>query len=707
MVDRERSVPVNSRLTRRAFIASTAASLVSPALASPRSLDGAMLSVLVDESKTGPSSGTGLNPWQNAGVVDVSSSPFAKLKPVPVRAVVIEEGFWSKRRRTNLAASIPSMHDELVDHGRMDNFLRLEGKSSAPQKGPVYSDSDIYKWTEAVGFALQSGDQPELRRTTETMIREVVAAQEPSGYLNTYYVGDRTPLRMQYPTQTTGHELYCIGHLLQGAIAYYRATGDRTLLDAGIRFVDNFLLPNYGPGANQKGIVAGHPEIEMSLIELYRTTGKREYVELAGYILHGDERIPLRPQQITYMFCGIPFTSRTKLEGHAVRAMYACCGATDYYLETGDPAYWKTLNALWNDLTEHQLYVTGGVGARETGEAFGDAYELPNATAYGESCAAIGNMMWSWRMLAASGDAKFTDVIERSLYNGINSGMSLDGKTYCYRNPLAFDPSGDWRDREDPEGRIRNTWYDTTCCPPNLERTFAALPGYFYSTSAEGFYVHLYDNSTMNWHLHDGTGLKVRQETNYPWSGTVKLTVSPTTPAEFAVFVRIPGWSKQNEVKVNGQAMSGARAGAYFPIRRRWSAHDTIELSFDMDVQQLRANPAVVEDRGRIAFQRGPIVFCMEKLDQPSRGEAANLVEFIAKPEGTTTSHFEPDLLEGVMVLEHPASLSPSAGDGVLYTASEPAKAPEIPTTLRLIPYYAWANREPSSMQVWIPDTKA
>jgi DUF1680 family protein len=351
--------------------------------------------------------------------------------------------------------------------------------------------------------------------------------------------------------------------------------------------------------------------------------------------------------------------------------------------------------------------VTGGVGARETGEAFGDAYELPNATAYGESCAAIGNMMWNWRMLAASGDAKFTDVIERSLYNGINSGMSLDGKTYCYRNPLAFDPSGDWRDREDPEGRIRNTWYDTTCCPPNLERTFAALPGYFYSTSAEGFYVHLYDNSTMNWHLHDGTGLKVRQETNYPWSGSVKLTVSPSTPAEFAVFVRIPGWSKQNEVTVNGQAMSGARAGAYFPIRRRWSANDTIELSFDMDVQQLRANSAVVEDRGRIAFQRGPIVFCMEKLDQPTREEAANLAGFIAKPEGTTTSRFEPDLLGGVMVLEHPASLSPAAGEGVLYTASEPAKAPEIPTTLRLIPYYAWANREPSSMQVWIPDTKA
>ena len=686
--------------SRRTFLASTAATVLSPALS--RAGQGGLFSAMADEPK-----GTTAGPdvWKNAGVVDTARSPYAKLRPVPVRAVVIEEGFWSKRRKTNLNASIPSMHDELVAHGRMDNFLRLEGKSSEPQKGPVYSDSDIYKWTEAVGFALQSGDQPELRRTTETMIREVVATQEAGGYLNTYYVGDRASQRMQYNVQTTGHELYCIGHLLQGAIAYYRATGDRTLLDAGIKFVDDFLIPNYGPEQNKKGIVAGHPEIEMSLIELYRTTGKREYVELAGYILHGDDRIPLRQSQITYMFCGVPFTSRTHLEGHAVRAMYACCGATDYYLETGDPAYWKTLNTLWNDLTEHQLYVTGGVGAREAGEAFGDPYELPNATAYGESCAAIGNMMWNWRMLSASGEAKFTDVVERSLYNGINSGMSLDGKTYCYRNPLAWDPSGDWRDHEDPEGRIRNPWYDTTCCPPNLERTFAALPGYFYSTSKDGLYVHLYDNSTLDWRLEDGTGLRVKQQTNYPWSGAVKLTVTPATPAEFAVFVRIPGWSRESEVKVNGKPISGARAGEYLAIRRQWNANDTIELNFDMATQLVRANAAVVEDRGRVAFQRGPVVFCMEGLDQADR--AKNLIGFTAKTDGETTTRFEPQLLDGVMVLEHPATLNKTAGQGGLYSDAEPAHGATTPTNLRLIPYYVWANREPSAMQVWIPERQA
>ncbi len=695
---------MKSSLSRRKFIASAAAATLPTVVAHAQPWNGGLSSMFADDPKH--ETREGMN-WKDAGVIDLSRSRFAKLKTVPVRAVQIKEGFWSQRRTTNLASSIPTMRAELLGHGRMDNFLRLEGKSSAPQKGPVFSDSDIYKWTEAVGFALQTADQPQLRQATDAMIHDVAAAQEPGGYLNTYFVGDRKPQRMLYETQTTGHELYCIGHLLQGAIAYYRATGDRTLLDAGIRFVDEFLLPNYGPGMNQKGIVSGHPEIEMALIELHRTTGKQEYVDLAGYILHGDERIPLRPQQVMYMFCGIPFTSRTKLEGHAVRAMYACCGATDYYLETGDPSYWKTLNALWEDLSTHQLYVTGGVGAREAGEAFGDAYELPNARAYGESCAAIGNMMWNWRMLAASGEARFTDVIERALYNGINSGMSLDGTTYCYRNPLAFDPSADSGDRHAPDGHIRNPWYDTTCCPPNLERTFASLPGYFYSTSSDGVYVHLYDNSEMNWHLDDGTGLKIQQTTNYPWSGEVKMTVSPAAPSEFVVYARIPGWSKQTEVKVNGTPVAGALPGNYLAIRRRWSANDTIELSFDMTAQMLKANPAVSEDRGRVAFQRGPIIFCMEHLDQPERERGMNIAGYAVKLDASTTARFDAKLLNGVMVLEHPGSLSQIAADKELYySADAPKQESVVSTTLKLIPYYAWANREPSTMQVWIPYTK-
>jgi len=692
---------MKNSLSRRSFIASAAVSMIPPALAAAQPKTGELFSLLAGEPQ--PSQAT----WRDAGVIDLSRSPFAKLKPVPVRAVTIQDGFWSRRRNTNLTASIPSMRDELIAHGRMDNFLRLAGKSSAPQLGPVYSDSDIYKWTEAVGFALQTSDQPQLRKTTDAMIGEVVAIQEPNGYLNTYFNGDKKPLRMLPETQTYGHELYNIGHMLQGAIAYYRATGDRTLLDAGIRFVDRFLLPNFGPGSDRKAIVSGHPEIEMALIELYRTTGKREYVDLAGYILHGDARISLRPQQTTYMFCGIPFTSRTRLEGHAVRAMYACCGATDYYLETGDPAYWKTLNALWDDLTTHKLYVTGGVGARETGEAFGDPYELPNSRAYGESCAAIGNMMWNWRMLAASGEARFADEIERALYNGINSGMSLDGKTYCYRNPLAFDPAGNSVDRHSPEGDIRNPWYDTTCCPPNLERTFASLPGYFYSTSFDGVYVHLYDNSQMRWRLQDGNGLSIRQKTGYPsgypWTGKVEITVSPAAPAEFTVYVRIPGWSQHSSVKVNGKEVSGARPGEYLPIRRRWSANNSIELNFDMKTRLLESNPAVAEDRGRVAFQRGPIVFCMERLDQVSQRLDLNLSSYSVDLHASTTARFDPELLDGVMVLEHPGAISLSEDQRLYFAVNDAAKVEEISTTVKLIPYYAWANRAPVAMQVWIP----
>src|ERR1700685_1191069 len=446
-------------ISRRQFVASAISVAAVSSLPTRRAF-----ATVGRDSQTSPQTAATLNDapgWKDQGAENLAKSPHAKLRDVPVRAVTITSGFWAQRREINVTRSIPTMRDLLEANGRMNNFLRLTGKSTAAQRGPVYSDSDVYKWTEAVGFVLQSGDRPDLRASADKIIDEVVAVQEPNGYLNTYYQDDRKSLRMLPQTQTTGHELYNIGHMLQGAIAYYRATGDRKLLDAGIRFVNDFLIPNYGP-APKKPIVSGHPEIEMGLIELYRITGDKGQLDLAGYILGGDKRIELPERRTIYMFSGTPFTARTKMEGHAVRAMYACCGATDYYMETGDATYLQTLNNLWNDMTNTKMYVTGGVGSRSDGEAFGDAYELPNFRAYGESCAAIGNMMWSWRMLAVTGEAKFTDVIERALYNGINSGMSLDGTLYCYRNPLAFDPS--------TADKIRNPWYDTTCCPPNLER---------------------------------------------------------------------------------------------------------------------------------------------------------------------------------------------------------------------------------------------
>ena len=631
--------------------------------------------------------------WKDQGVENLAKSPHAKLRDIPVRAVTITGNFWGRRREINVTRSIPTMHDLLEANGRMNNFRRLVGKSTAAQSGPVFSDSDVYKWTEAVGFALQSGDRPELRASAEKLINEVVAVQEPSGYLNTYYQDDRKSLRMLPQTQTTGHELYNLGHMLQGAIAYYRATGDRKLLDAGIRFVDDFLIPNYGP-APKKPIVSGHPEIEMGLIELYRITGDKRQLDLASYILRGDERIELPERRTIYMFSGTPFTARTKLQGHAVRAMYACCGATDYYMETGDAAYLQTLNTLWNDMTTAKMYVTGGVGSRSDGEAFGDAYELPNFRAYGESCAAIGNMMWNWRMLAVTGDAKFTDVIERALYNGINSGMSLDGTLYCYRNPLAFDPStGD---------KIRNPWYDVTCCPPNLERTFGSLPGYFYSTSADGIYAHLYDNSELNWHLENGAGLKVAQKTSYPWDGNVDITVTPAEPSEFTFYVRIPGWADHAQVTVNKQAQASANPGQYLPIRRRWSPGDVIQLRVEVVPQVIAANPRVADDSGRVAIQRGPLIYCLEEIDQPSGVSLSDVaVNPGRRPAEQFQTEFKNDLLGGMVVLHHTGvAYDRGASEKVLYSRyGRESTSRKVPLTF--IPYYAWANRQATSMQVW------
>lgn len=649
-----------------------------------------------NEPMTAPDSNGGDASWQDQGIENLAKSPHAKLRNIPVHAVTIQRGFWGKRRETNVTKSIPSMHDLLEANGRMTNFRRLAGKSDAPQIGPVFSDSDVYKWTEAVGFVLQSGDRPELRKKAETLIDEIVAVQEPNGYLNTYYQGEHKSLRMLPQTQTTGHELYCMGHMLQGAIAYYRATGDRKLMDAGIRFVDDFLLPNYGP-APKKPIVSGHPEIEMALIELYRTGGDKRHLELAGYILQGDKRIELPERRTIYMFSGTPFTARTKLEGHAVRAMYACGGATDYFMETGDEEYWGTLNKLWDDMTSTKMYVTGGVGSRSDGEAFGDAYELPNFRAYGESCAAIGNMMWNWRMLAVTGDAKFSDVIERALYNGIDSGMSLDGTMYCYRNPLAFDATtGD---------KIRNPWYDVTCCPPNLERTFGSLPGYLYSTSTDGVYVHLYENSELNWHLENGTGLKLMQKTNYPWDGAVDIAVSPAQVSEFSVYVRIPGWADHADVTVNGKAWPGAIPGRYLNVRRRWSQGDVIRLQVPMMPQVLAANPRVADDTGRVAVQRGPLVYCLEGVDQPQGVDLSDVGLSLGKrPESEFESEFRSDLLDGVVVLRHPGFVREGNGAGnCLYPrfTGETVKTRRV--ALTFIPYYAWANRAATGMQVWTP----
>jgi len=375
--------------------------------------------------------------------------------------------------------------------------------------------------------------------------------------------------------------------------------------------------------------------------------------------------------------------------------MYAASGATDYYLETGDAAYRDTLDRLWRDLTQGKMYVTGGVGSRSDGEAIGEPYELPNAQAYGESCAAIGNMIWNWRMLMASGEGRFADIVERALYNGVNSGMSLDGTLYCYRNPL-----------ESTGEKIRNEWYDTTCCPPNLERVLASLPGYAYSTSDRGVWVHLYHSSDLAWRLEDGTGLAIQQRTEYPWKDAIDLTITPASAKEFSVFVRIPAWSAQSSVEVNGKAWDAAvRAGEYLELRRQWAPGDRVRLRLDLQPRLTASNPLVRENAGRVAVERGPLVYCLEQADQPGEHTIFDL----SLAPGTFQAEFNADLLGGVTVLRHPGVASPRP------LATQPLYAPAAlrqpeggtPVTLTFIPYYAWANREPQAMAVWVPHVSA
>jgi hypothetical protein len=636
---------------------------------------------------------TGNEAWKAQGIINTSASPKAKLHSVPIRAVTMGNGFWAERMRTNVEESIPTLLALLEEHGVVDNFRRLSGRKDEARRGPVYTDSDLYKWMEAVAFVLQSGDRPPLRDTLDKLIDEVLAAQEPSGYLNTYYVGERAKLR--FSEMYRSHELYCLGHLLQAAIAYYRATGNRKLLDGGIKYAD-YVVQTFGP--EKKPALTGHPELEMALVELYRTTGDKRYLDFVDYLFTGEMlRLQLTDDQVKYMFSGTPFTSRAELEGHAVRALYACSGATDYYLETGEAEYGETLDRLWKDLVERKMYITGGVGSYTEGESVGVAYDLPNQRAYAESCAAIANLMWNWRMLAAKAEAPYADVMEKALYNGINSGMSLSGTLYCYRNPL--ESRGD----ED----IRQPWYDTTCCPPNLERTFASIPGYLYSTSPAGVYVHLYHASTLDWHLENGTGLKLVQRTKYPWDGDITLKISPAKAATFTLYLRIPSWSSKATVTLEGKPAPGKpMPGEYFALRREWKGESTVRLLLDMTPQLVAANPLVREDYGRVAVQRGPLLYCLEQVDQEAQSSIFDVaLSASAAPGGGFTAQFRPDILGGIMLLKHQgkAMAKPLAEEPLYHTLESPSRSEGKEVNLTFIPYYAWGNRLPGAMEVWIP----
>ena len=635
--------------------------------------------------------------WKNQGVLHTASSPNVKLHSIPIHAVRLGAGFWKDRMEVNRRKSIPSMYKLLEENGVVDNFRRLSGRKDVPRRGPLYTDSDLFKWMEAASWSLAGEKDQELSDLLEKLTEEIGAAQGKDGYLNSYYALERADER--FTNFQHGHELYCLGHLLQAGIANLRATGNPELFQIGKRYAD-YVIATLGTG--KKAAFTGHPELEMALIELYRTTKEPNYLSFADYLLNQEKpEIKLSPRDIAYSFSFIPITRRTALEGHSVRATYALCGAADYYAETRQEPFHIMLETIWTDMIRHKMYITAGLGSRESGEAIGDTYELPNERAYTETCAAIGNYMWNWRMLQITGEARFAEIWERALYNGILSGISISGDLYFYRNPLAS------------SGRMeRKPWYATTCCPPNIQRTLASLPGYMFSTSPDGLWIHLYHSAELNWHLENGLPLRLSMETRYPWDGKIDIVFHPEKTFSFPLHLRIPGWCTSARYRLNGGkeqsiTIPSPGLGSYFTISREWHPSDRLEIFLDMTIQPVQSNPHVAENTDRIAITRGPLVYCYEAkgVDHPS--------PFDIRLQTGVVSHrlykivWDPNLLGGMILIQAPAKvMQPSYSELPLYYS--PGNGPKPKTALgsqivTLLPYYAWANRGASEMQVWLP----
>lgn len=638
-----------------------------------------------------------------AVVVDTSSSRHASLSPVPLSSVRLVDGFWARRRDLNRTTTLPAQYEQLELTGRLDNFRRAAGALDGSFQGLYFNDSDVYKWLEAASWTLADAsqaaqnDDTDLATMTDTVIELIAAAQEDSGYLNTYYSAERADER--WSNLRDMHELYCAGHLIQAAVAYVRATGDPRLMKVARRFAD-LICDRIGPGEGQQPGAAGHPEIEMALVELARATGEQRYLEHAAYLIDARGKGLIGGR--AYHQDHAPFRELDQLAGHAVRAVYLTAGATDLYAETGDGALYEALIRLWERMRRTQMYITGGIGGRHQGEAIGADFELPNARAYAETCAGIANTMWAWRMLQLEGNPEYADVMERALYNAVLPGISLAGDAYFYVNPLASDGV------PEPGGEVyhRQAWFTCACCPPNIARTIAALPGMLYSTAGEKIWVHHYVASEAEIALSGGQKVRLIQRTRYPWDGQIVIDV--LTAGNYEVAVRIPSWCAVKEEKyrptvaVNGGACPGDVApGQYVTIERSWAVGDTICIQLPMPVQAVRSHPHMLENTGRIALMRGPLLYCIEAVDHPG---VADLRDIRLDREAELRSSYRPDLLGGVQVIEAEAAVDHlhALWTEHAYLEQPPEAATVAPVRLLAIPYFAWANRDVGAMQVWL-----
>jgi uncharacterized protein len=653
------------------------------------------------------------------------SSEARTIDPIPWTAVHLDGGFLGTRQRINREVSLPIEYEQCKETGRIDAF-KLDWKKGAPKQPHHFWDSDVGKWIEAAGYSLAAHPDATLSAQCDGVIDLIASAQQPDGYLNVFFTVVEPGKR--WTNLRDMHELYCAGHLIEAAVAYFQGTGKRKLLDVMRRYVRH-IDETFGPGAEQQRGYPGHPEIELALMKLHGVTGDPAHKKLAEFFVtergqspnyyeieasrRGEPPSNQWYQNLGYFQAGKPILEQTTLDGHAVRALYLMSGAVDVATATGNKKLLAACKQLWKNVTQKRMYITGGVGSSRHLEKFTFDYDLPNETAYAETCANIALALFAHRLLQIEPSAEYADVIERTLYNGIASGVSLSGDHFFYANPLTIDDEALLTTNEAISAR-RKPWFGCACCPPNVARIFAWMGQLMYSRSegsrrvgpsgrksrgAESreiseIFVHLYASSRASIELH-GEQIAIQQTTRYPWDQTVTITVGPPKPDHFTVSLRVPVWCSGATIAVNGKAIKPPIVVGYARISRIWNAGDKIELNLPMPVRMIETNPLCRNNIGKLAVQRGPIVFCAEAVDNPGLLPAVTLAS-----DTKCVARFEPKLLGGVTTISAAAEhLAEANWADALYQEADNGKTRSV--QLKLIPYCVWGNRKVGKMQVW------
>ncbi len=634
-----------------------------------------------------------------------------------LKQVRLNDKFWNAMGKNMAENVLPYQWRVLNDEvpgaepsHAIENFKITAGEKKGEFYGMVFQDSDVAKWIEAVAYSLENYPNPELEQKVDETIDLMGRCQQPDGYLNTYFTILRPDARWTY--MMMGHELYCAGHLLEAAVAYYQATGKEKLMGIMERYID-YIITIMGPEEGKRKIYPGHEEIELALMKAYRLTGKQKYLDLAKYYVEQRGQQPCfffserddgpfnasasNPNKWTradYFQANAPIRELKDADGHAVRAMYYYSGVADLARATGDESLKKALETLWDSAVNRRMYVTGGFGSQRTSERFSIDYDLPNDVAYTETCAAVAAVFWSYRMLLMDLDSRYSDVMERALYNNVLSGQSYDGTKYFYVNPLTVIPEvANYREDHASVKTQRVAWLECACCPSNLARLVTSLPSYLYSYDETGVSVHLYAGGSAELPV-GGKTVGFTMESGMPWSGDGKITV--TKGGTFQLRLRIPGWcAGKYRVSVNGETAAQAPVKGYLILDRTFAAGDVIEFSYEMPVLFLRADPRVNEDAGQVAVQRGPLVYCAEEADNGKL--LSDLVLKTEEPAVTADS----DLFGGIKMILVSATRSDRGAweEGTLYSTKKPRR---VPAQVKLLPYYLWNNRGEGELRVWL-----